>query len=213
MVFGADPMQPSLSTPTEGAGMSPSLQHPVMLIHPPVVFLGYAIWAVPFALALSALLTGQINRHWFEQARRWTLCAWTILGLGILLGAKWAYEELGWGGYWSWDPVENGSLIPWLTGTALIHCGLAWHYRGSTEKNNSGAFHNHLCALQFCRISNSQRNLRQPARIQPIAHRLVVLGIDGIAGGFCGRARSICDDGRSSPIIGFPASARAKLAW
>ena len=82
MIFGADPMEPSLSIAREGAGMSPSLQHPAMLIHPPVVFLGYAIWAVPFALALSALLTGQINRHWFEQARRWTLCAWTVLGIG-----------------------------------------------------------------------------------------------------------------------------------
>lgn len=134
MVFGADPMEPSLSIPREGMGMSPSLQHPVMLIHPPVVFLGYALWAVPFALALSALVTGRIDRHWFEHARRWTLLAWTILGLGILLGAKWAYEELGWGGYWGWDPVENGSLMPWLTGTAMIHCGLAWHYRGLLKK-------------------------------------------------------------------------------
>ena len=83
---------------------------------------------------LSALLTGRIDRHWFDQARRWALCAWTILGLGILLGAKWAYDELGWGGYWSWDPVENASLMPWLTGTALIHCGLAWHYRGLLKR-------------------------------------------------------------------------------
>jgi cytochrome c-type biogenesis protein CcmF len=134
MIFGADPMEASLSIAQEGAGMSPSLQHPAMLIHPPVVFLGYAIWAVPFALAISALLTGQINRHWFEQARRWTLCAWTVLGMGILLGAKWAYEELGWGGYWGWDPVENGSLMPWLTGAAMIHCGLAWHNRGLLKK-------------------------------------------------------------------------------
>jgi cytochrome c-type biogenesis protein CcmF len=134
MVFGADPMEPSLSIPTEGAGMSPSLQHPVMLIHPPVIFLGYAIWAVPFAVALSALLTGQIDCLWFDRARRWILCAWVVLGLGILLGAKWAYEELGWGGYWNWDPVENGSLMPWLAGTALIHCGLAWHYRGLLKK-------------------------------------------------------------------------------
>ncbi len=134
MVFAADPMEPSLSIPREGLGMSPLLQHPAMLAHPPVIFLGYAIWAVPFALALSALLTGRIDRRWFDQARRWALCAWTILGLGILLGAKWAYDELGWGGYWNWDPVENASLMPWLTGTALIHCGLAWHYRGLLKK-------------------------------------------------------------------------------
>jgi len=134
MIFGADPMEASLSIPREGAGMNPILRHPAMLVHPPVVFLGYAIWAVPFAMALSALLTGRIDRRWFEQARRWTLCAWTILGLGILLGAKWAYDELGWGGYWGWDPVENASLMPWLAGTAMIHCGLAWQYRGLLKK-------------------------------------------------------------------------------
>ena len=134
MVLAADPMEPSLSIPREGLGMSPLLQHPAMLVHPPVIFLGYAIWSVPFALALSALLTGRIDRRWFDQARPWALCAWTILGLGILLGAKWAYDELGWGGYWNWDPVENASLMPWLTGTALIHCGLAWHHRGLLKK-------------------------------------------------------------------------------
>jgi cytochrome c-type biogenesis protein CcmF len=134
MVFAADPMEPSLSIPQEGLGLSPLLQHPAMLIHPPVIFLGYAIWAIPFAMALSALLTGRVDRHWFDRTRRWALCAWTILGLGILLGAKWAYDELGWGGYWSWDPVENASLMPWLTGTALIHCGLAWHYRGLLKR-------------------------------------------------------------------------------
>ena len=79
-------------------------------------------------------MTGRIDHRWFEQARGWALCAWTVLGLGILLGAKWAYNVLGWGGYWSWDPVENASLLPWLAGTALIHCGLAWQYRGLLKK-------------------------------------------------------------------------------
>jgi cytochrome c-type biogenesis protein CcmF len=134
MIFGADPMEASLSSPRDGAGLSPLLRHPAMLVHPPIVFLGYALWAIPFALALSALLLGRDDRRWLEQARAWILCAWTVLGLGILLGAKWAYDELGWGGYWGWDPVENGSLMPWLTGTALIHCGLAWRYRGSLKK-------------------------------------------------------------------------------
>ncbi|HEY4760315.1 MAG TPA: cytochrome c biogenesis protein CcsA, partial [Thermoguttaceae bacterium] len=134
MVFGADPMEPSLSPTGEGAGLSPLLQHPAMLAHPPIVFLGYAIWAVPFALALSALLTGRVSRDWVQQARTWSLSAWVVLGIGILVGAKWAYDELGWGGYWGWDPVENGSLMPWLTGTALIHCGLAWQYRGLFKK-------------------------------------------------------------------------------
>lgn len=135
MVFGADPMQPDLSGATQGDGLSPSLQHPSMLLHPPVVFAGYAIWAVPCALALAALVVGSLDRAWMRQARGWSLAAWTVLGLGILWGAEWAYEELGWGGYWAWDPVENSSLIPWLTGTALIHAMLAWQYRGALKKS------------------------------------------------------------------------------
>ena len=105
-----------------------------MLIHPPIVFLGYALWTIPFALAAVALVTGELDRSWVQQARPWALLAWVVLGAGILLGAQWAYEELGWGGYWGWDPVENGSLIPWLTGTAMIHAMMTWQYRGSFKK-------------------------------------------------------------------------------
>ncbi len=102
------------------------LQHPAMLIHPPIVFLGYAAWGVPFALAAAALISGRLDTLWLRQARPWALFAWTTLGGGILLGAEWAYEQLGWGGYWAWDPVENGSLMPWLTGTALVHGLMTW---------------------------------------------------------------------------------------
>ncbi len=134
MVFAADPMERSLAIPRDGAGLSPLLQHPAMLIHPPVVFLGYSLWTIPFALAAVALLTGRLNVEWVRQARPWALAAWAILGAGILLGAQWSYEELGWGGYWSWDPVENGSLIPWLTGTALIHALMCWQYCGILKR-------------------------------------------------------------------------------
>lgn len=134
MVFAADPMQPSLSVRANGDGLSPSLQHPAMLVHPPIVFLGYATWGIPFALALAALMTGRLDDHWVRQARPWALAAWAILGGGILWGAEWAYEELGWGGYWSWDPVENGSLIPWLTGTALVHGLMTWKQPGVFKK-------------------------------------------------------------------------------
>ena len=83
-------------------------QHPAMLIHPPIVFLGYAAWTIPFALAMTALATGRLDSGWAREARPWALLAWVTLGGGILIGAQWAYEEFGWGGYWSWDPVENG---------------------------------------------------------------------------------------------------------
>jgi len=134
MVFAADPMAPSISVAQEGAGLAPVLQHPAMLVHPPVVFLGYACWAIPLALAAAALIAGRLDTGWVRQARPWALCAWIASGLGILLGAYWAYEELGWGGYWSWDPVENGSLLPWLTGTALMHVLLAWQHRRVLKK-------------------------------------------------------------------------------
>jgi cytochrome c-type biogenesis protein CcmF len=134
VVFAADPFRPSLAARTEGLGLSPLLQHPSMLSHPPVVFLGYAAWAVPFALAVAALLRGQLDTAWTQLARPWALFAWTVLGVGLLLGAQWAYQELGWGGYWGWDPVENGSLLPWLTGTALIHCLMAWRHRDCLKK-------------------------------------------------------------------------------
>jgi cytochrome c-type biogenesis protein CcmF len=134
MVFAADPLQTNLLARKEGQGLSPLLQHPAMLIHPPVVFCAYAVWTIPFALATAALLRGRLDATWTDMARRWALLAWTLLLAGLLLGAHWAYEELGWGGYWGWDPVENGSLLPWLTGSALIHCLMAWRHRNCLKK-------------------------------------------------------------------------------
>jgi cytochrome c-type biogenesis protein CcmF len=134
MVLAADPMAPNPVAADEGAGLSPLLQHPSMLIHPPIVFMAYATWTVPCALALAALWHGRLDAAWIQIARPWALSAWTLLGAGLLWGAHWAYQELGWGGYWGWDPVENGSLLPWLTGTGFIHSMLAWRHRGCLKK-------------------------------------------------------------------------------
>lgn len=134
MVFAADPMRPGTSPQLEGDGLSPLLQHPAMLWHPPIVFLGYSGWAIPCALSVMAMFRRRIDASWIEEARPWMLFSWLVLGIGILLGAQWAYEELGWGGYWAWDPVENGSLIPWLTGTVLIHAAMVWQIRGGLKK-------------------------------------------------------------------------------
>jgi cytochrome c-type biogenesis protein CcmF len=111
--------------PAEGAGITPLLENPAMVIHPPILFLGYATFAVPFAMTMASLIAGQMEASWLRWIRRWSLMAWLFLGLGIAIGAWWAYVELGWGGYWSWDPVENASLIPWLTGTAYLHSIMA----------------------------------------------------------------------------------------
>ena len=114
----------------EGMGLNPLLENPGMIYHPPTLLFGYAAYTVPFAYALAALLSGRLGNEWVRGIRRWSLLAWGTLGLGILLGAKWAYVELGWGGYWGWDPVENASLIPWLTGTALLHSVMIQERRG-----------------------------------------------------------------------------------
>jgi cytochrome c-type biogenesis protein CcmF len=107
--------------PADGAGMNPSLQNPYMLAHPPLLYLGYVGLTVPFAFAMAALASRRVDERWIVATRRWTLAAWTFLGFGILLGAKWAYEEVGWGGWYAWDPVENAALMPWLVATAFLH--------------------------------------------------------------------------------------------
>ncbi|HME70020.1 MAG TPA: heme lyase CcmF/NrfE family subunit [Myxococcota bacterium] len=106
---------------SDGAGLNPLLQHPVMMIHPLMLYTGFTGFAVPFAFAFAALVTGELGTAWFRTTRRWTLFPWFFLSIGILLGGRWAYEVLGWGGYWAWDPVENASLMPWLAGTAYLH--------------------------------------------------------------------------------------------
>ncbi|MFQ5865297.1 MAG: heme lyase CcmF/NrfE family subunit, partial [bacterium] len=108
-------------TPADGRGLNPLLQHPAMAIHPPILYLGFVGFSIPFAFAIAALLTGRLDNQWLKAIRRWSLVPWFFLGIGMLLGGKWAYMELGWGGYWAWDPVENAALMPWLVGTAFIH--------------------------------------------------------------------------------------------
>jgi cytochrome c-type biogenesis protein CcmF len=115
---------------SNGQGMNPLLQHPAMLIHPPILYTGFVGFAVPFSFALAALISGELGTQWFRTTRRWTLTAWAFLGVGIMLGGRWAYEVLGWGGYWAWDPVENASLMPWLAGTAYLHSVMIQEKRG-----------------------------------------------------------------------------------
>ncbi len=119
-LFLSNPFMASRVSPADGQGLNPLLRHPGMVFHPPAMYLGYVGLAVPFALGLAALATGKLD-GWATEARRWPLVAWLFLGLGLLLGMRWAYDVLGWGGYWGWDPVENAGLMPWLTATGLLH--------------------------------------------------------------------------------------------
>jgi cytochrome c-type biogenesis protein CcmF len=109
------------TAPPNGLGMNASLQNPYMMIHPPMLYLGYVGLTVPFAFAMAALASRRVDERWVVASRRWTLFSWTFLGVAILLGAKWAYESIGWGGYYAWDPVENAALMPWLAATAFLH--------------------------------------------------------------------------------------------
>src|SRR6266540_296473 len=118
------------TAPAEGAGMVPSLQNPYMLAHPPLLYLGYVGLTVPFAFAMGSLLARRTDERWIVATRRWTLAAWTALGVGQLLGAHWAYLEVGWGGFYAWDPVENAALMPWLAATAFLHSVMIQEKRG-----------------------------------------------------------------------------------
>ncbi len=121
LVFSEDPFARLPQTPIDGQGLNPLLQNPLMVIHPPNLYLGFVGYAVPFALAIGALVSGRLDSQWIRSVRRWTIVAWLFNTVGVILGGQWAYVELGWGGYWAWDPVENASLMPWLTATAFLH--------------------------------------------------------------------------------------------
>src|ERR671922_1473246 len=129
-IFLANPFTTLANPPLEGAGLNPLLRHPSMMIHPPALYSGYTLFAVPFAFAIGALIARRLNADWIRGTRPFSLAAWFFLGVGIVLGARGSYSELGWGGYWGWDPVENASLMPWLTGTAFLHSIMVQERRG-----------------------------------------------------------------------------------
>ncbi|MBA3408879.1 MAG: heme lyase CcmF/NrfE family subunit [Solirubrobacterales bacterium] len=130
LVFLESPFTTLAAPPVEGAGLNPLLRHPSMMIHPPMLYSGYTLFAIPFAFAVGALVTRRLGAEWIRATRPFTLAAWLLLGMGVMLGARWSYMELGWGGYWAWDPVENASLMPWLTGTAFLHSVMIQEKRG-----------------------------------------------------------------------------------
>ncbi|HEX6602150.1 MAG TPA: cytochrome c-type biogenesis CcmF C-terminal domain-containing protein, partial [Solirubrobacterales bacterium] len=134
---GVDPFASLSPAPANGVGLNPLLQHPSMMIHPPMLYSGYVAFTVPFAFAIGALVTRSLDAEWIRATRRFALIAWAFLGLGLLLGARWSYTELGWGGYWAWDPVENAALMPWLLGTAFLHSIMVQEKRGMLKVWNA----------------------------------------------------------------------------
>ena len=126
----------TLFFPQDGQGLNPLLRHPGMIIHPPMLYLGFVSFVIPYAFAIAALVTGRTDDRWIRLTRRWTLWAWMFLSLGLVLGGRWAYDVLGWGGYWGWDPVEIAAFMPWLTGTAFLHSVMIQEKRGMLKQWN-----------------------------------------------------------------------------
>ncbi|NOT07659.1 MAG: heme lyase CcmF/NrfE family subunit [Gemmatimonadales bacterium] len=138
MLFAANPFERLPFTPEDGRGLNPQLQNPGMTIHPPMLYLGYISITIPFAFAMASLLSKRLDTGWIHAMRKWTILSWLFLSAGITLGMWWAYVELGWGGYWAWDPVENASLLPWLTMTAFLHSVMIQEKRGMLKRWNVG---------------------------------------------------------------------------
>ncbi len=137
LFFTASPFERVAVGPADGLGLNPLLRHPSVLIHPIFLYGGYTLFSVPFAFAIGALIVRRVDAEWIRATRFFTLTAWLLLGTGILLGARWSYAELGWGGYWAWDPVENASLLPWLVGTAFLHSAMIQERRGMLKVWNA----------------------------------------------------------------------------
>jgi cytochrome c-type biogenesis protein CcmF len=130
MIFKAQPFGHLDPAPAEGVGLTPLLRHWAMVIHPPMLYSGYVLWSIPFAFCVGALIARRLDASWIRTTRNFALLAWCFLGIGLLLGSRWSYEELGWGGYWGWDPVENAALMPFLVGTAFLHSVIVQEKRG-----------------------------------------------------------------------------------
>ncbi len=136
-----------LFAPRDGQGLNPLLRHPGMIIHPPMLYLGFVAFVIPYAFAFAALVTGRTDDRWIRLTRRWTLIAWLFLSLGLILGGRWAYDVLGWGGYWGWDPVEIAAFMPWLSGTAFLHSVMIQEKRGMLKHWNMV-----LIILTYCLV-------------------------------------------------------------
>ncbi len=147
VTFAANPFERMAVLPPDGNGLNPLLQHPGMAFHPPMLYLGFTGMTIPYAFAMAALLSGRTEAGWIQASRRWMLLAWAFLSIGLALGGRWAYDVLGWGGYWGWDPVENAAFMPWIAATAFLHSVMIQERRGSFKIWNMA-----LIILTFCLV-------------------------------------------------------------
>ena len=157
ILFTSNPFERLFPAPPDGTGLNPLLQDPGLAIHPPFLYLGYVGFSIPFSFAVAALVLGKADSVWGRLVRPWALAAWTFLTIGIALGSWWAYYELGWGGWWAWDPVENASFMPWLAGTALIHSVRVVERRDALERLGHSPRHRDVFAQSRRHIPGALR--------------------------------------------------------
>ena len=205
-VFASNPLERVLAPPVEGASLNPLLQDPALAIHPPMLYLGYVGFSVVFSLAVAALIGGRIDAAWARWVRPWTLAAWSFLTVGITLGSFWAYYELGWGGWWFWDPVENASFMPWLMGAALLHSAVVTEKRGALP---GWTLFLALAAFTFSMLGAFLVRSGVLTSVHAFAvdptRGLLLLGILGLASGagfalFAWRAPSLIPGGLFAPV-------------
>ena len=166
MIMHKNPFATYLTqAPLDGRGLNPLLQNPYMAIHPPSLYTGFVGMTIPFAFALAALITGHLDDSWLRAVRRWTMMSWLFLTLGLTLGMIWAYEELGWGGYWGWDPVENAGLLPWFTATAFLHSVMVQERRSMLRVWNMSARDHDV-------LPDDLRDVHDPHGHRPIGARV-----------------------------------------
>ena len=175
-------------TRADGNGLNPLLQYPEMVIHPPNLYSGYTGFTIPFAFALGALLARYPGEKWIHLTRKWTMIAWCFQTAGVLLGAHWAYAVLGWGGYWGWDPVENASLLPWLTGTAFLHSVMMQEKRGMMKVWNVWLVFLTFMLCILGTTADAQRDRQFGACICAVEYRQLVCWLSGAdsCGVLCG---------------------------
>ena len=180
LCFITPPFERLAFTPQEGSDLNPLLQNYWMTIHPPTLYLGYVSASVPFAFAIAALATGKLGEVWIRTTRRWALTSWFFLSCGNLLGGRWAYEVLGWGGYWAWDPVENAAIMPWFTASAYLAFRHDPRKEEHVEGVEHGARYSHLCADDFWHVSHAQWDHFLGAFVHTVRPWPVFHGVSGV---------------------------------
>ena len=167
MIVHKDPFATYLTqVPVDGRGLNPLLQNPYMAIHPPSLYTGFVGMTIPFAFGMAALITGYLDDSWLRAVRRWTMVSWLFLSLGLTLGMIWAYEELGWGGFWGWDPVENAGALPWFTATAFLHSVMVQERRSMLRVWEPDVGHPHVLPDDLRDVYDPKRDRTVGARVR-----------------------------------------------